>query len=115
MVHLDLDAKVSQKQQQQKRAHDSRARTRHFAVGDFVYACGYGGGRPHWIPAQIVQRTGPVSFKVKLDGGITCRRHQDQLHRRFDPATEATSTDADTVLTGTEPLVPTHADPPEHS
>ena len=65
------------KQQQQKQAHDLRAHTHSFTISDLVYVCGYGSGQSNWIPAHIVQRTGPVSFKVKLDSGIICCRHQD--------------------------------------
>jgi len=66
----------------------------------------YGSGQSHRIPAWIVQRTGPVSFKVKLDSGIIHRQHQDQLRKQFEAVTEATSTDVDTDLAATEPFVP---------
>jgi len=74
---------INQKQQQQKQTHDLWACTRSFTIGDLVYARSYGSGQSNWIPAHIVQRTGPVSFKVKLDSGIICRRHQDQLRKWF--------------------------------
>jgi len=97
---------VSQKQQQQKQTHDLRARTHSFTVGDLAYVRGYGSGQSNWIPSHIVQRTGPVSFKVKLESGIICRRHQDQLRKRFETVTEATSTNVKTDLTATGTFSP---------
>ncbi len=99
---------MSEKQQQQKQAHDSRVRARNLVVGDMVYARGYGRGQPHWIPAQIVQRTGPVSFKVELDsGGVYCR-HQDQLRKRLATTTDTSYPDTATDATpdATETLLP---------
>ena len=84
---------MSQKQQQQKQIHDLRACTHRFTVGDLIYARGYGSGQSNWISAHIVQRTGPVAFKV------ICRRHQDRLRKWFKTVTEATTTDVDTDLT----------------
>ena len=99
----DFCTKMSQRQQQQKQAHDSRARTRHFTVGDLVYPRGYGRGQSHWIPAKIVQKTN-WSCVLQNDGGLICRWHQDQLRKRFDTTVEATFSDADPAAT--ESLVP---------
>ncbi len=99
IIRPDLCSRVSEKQQQQKQAHDSRARACNLAVGDMVYARGYGRGQLHWIPAQIVQRTGPISFKVELDSGGIYRRHKDQLRKRFDTTTDATYPDTATDAT----------------
>ena len=35
-----------------------------------------------WLPGVIQQRTGPVSFGVKLNDGRMRRCHQDQLRKR---------------------------------
>ncbi len=124
IIRPDLCSRVSEKQQRQKQAHDSRARARNLAVVDMVYARGYGRGQPHWIPAQIVQRTGPVSFKVELDSGGIYRRHQDQLRKRFatttdttypDTATDATPDTTETLLPRPFPLNIPEATPPEVS
>ena len=35
-----------------------------------------------WLPGQIVEVTGPVSYKVRIDkDGRIFRRHQDQLRK----------------------------------
>ena len=41
-------------------------------------------GQPKWLSGSIVQRNGPVSFKVNADG-VIMRRHLDQM-RTSDPA-----------------------------
>ena len=41
--------------------------------------------KDRWVPAEVVQQTGPVSYKCKLPGGRVVRRHQDQILRRSLP------------------------------
>ena len=44
-----------------------------------VYAPNYRPG-PKWVPAEVIEVTGPVSYKVKLlQNQMIWRRHQDQL------------------------------------
>jgi len=54
-----------------------RMNVREFTVGERVLARNYGGGQK-WIPGQIKEVTGPVSYKVQIEGGIL-RKHVDQL------------------------------------
>lgn len=35
-----------------------------------------------WIPGFIAKSTGPLSYKVMLNGGFLVRRHVDQILRR---------------------------------
>ena len=35
-----------------------------------------------WLPGIVTEKTGPVSFKVKLTTGPNQRCHQDQLRKR---------------------------------
>ena len=35
-----------------------------------------------WLPGQIVEKTGPISFRVLLEDGRGKRCHQDQLRAR---------------------------------
>ena len=73
--------RVEKKQQQQKAQHDRRAKPRVFNVGDAVFVRNSGAGC-RWLPGQIVEKTGPVSFRVLLEDGRGKRCHQDQLRAR---------------------------------
>ena len=35
-----------------------------------------------WLPGKVERKTGPVSFRVRLEDGNLIKRHQDQLHMR---------------------------------
>ena len=74
--------RVEKKQLLQKEQHDSRSRERKLEVGDSVFVRNYHQGN-RWLPGVIEQRTGPVSFRVKLTDGRTRRCHQDQVRKRF--------------------------------
>ena len=50
-----------------------------FEVGDPVLARNYSGGAK-WLKGVIQEVTGPLSYKVKINGGVI-RRHVDQLVR----------------------------------
>ena len=73
--------RVESKQQRQKEQHDSRARKRNLEVGEEVFVRNYHQGN-RWLPGVISQKTGPVSFRVKLADGRERRCHQDQLRKR---------------------------------
>ena len=91
--------RVEKKQSQQKEQHDLRSRERSLEVGAKVFVRNYHHGA-RWLPGVIDQRTGPVSFKVRLEDGRIRRCHQDQvrnrsvvvpreLHTEFDTTTPA--------------------------
>ena len=64
-------------------------KAREFIVGDRVIAQSYRGGEK-WVSGVIAEKTGPVSYKVQIHGGII-RRHVDQIkkdHRRLQPPPE---------------------------
>ena len=70
---------------------------RDFQVGERVTARNYSRGGK-WVAGVILEKTGPVSYKVQINGGII-RRHVDQL--RMDGRTEDVKRDtceAPTVL-----------------
>lgn len=56
---------------------DSKSTTKAFQVGDQIYARNYG-GHPLWIPDQVVEVTGPCSYKLDIGLSRVWRRHQDQ-------------------------------------
>ena len=73
--------RVERKQSQQKEQHDTRSRERKFNEGSKVFVRNYHQGN-RWLPGVVKQRTGPVSFHVKLDDGRIRRCHQDQIRNR---------------------------------
>ena len=99
-TRLDLlkpspEVSVEHKQVQQKIGHDRKAKARVFQTGSLVYARNFGSGHT-WIPGQIVERSGPVSFMVKCSDGNLVRRHQDQLrHRTSTCASESVQSSPD--------------------
>ena len=69
---------MTDKQSQQKAAHDSHSKSRQFHVGQSVMARNLRPG-PKWIPGIIVQRLGPLSFLIETRDGQLWRRHVDHL------------------------------------
>ena len=84
LIHPDLEKKVADKQEQQKKYHDQHARGRKFSLGQEVMARNYGKGNK-WMPGIIKKQNGPVSYTVLVDG-MCWERHADQLR---DKSTEA--------------------------
>ena len=83
LLHPDMGRKVWRSQEQQKLAHDSRAKLRSFVAGDAVYARNYRQG-PSWLAGVVVDQEGSVLFRVRLSDGTVIRRHSDQLRHRVD-------------------------------
>ena len=63
-----MAARVEQKQLEQKKQHDLRAKSRTLRVGDHVFVKNFSAGR-RWIPCVIVEMSGPLSFRVNLEEG----------------------------------------------
>lgn len=74
----DIKAKVQQKQQE---SHDKNAKLRVFTTGDDVLVRNYSYG-PKWIPAVIVNSSGPVSYTVAVGSGQILKQHVDQIQIR---------------------------------
>lgn len=62
---------------QQKQIQDSTRAYHTYENGQSVMARNYRAGPP-WLPGTVVDVTGPVSYKVAVNGAIW-RRHTDQL------------------------------------
>ena len=74
----NLKDKVSQKQEDQKRFHDNpTTKTRKFSPEQKVLVENLRNATPKWISGKIITKTGPLSYKVEIDGVIH-RRHVDQ-------------------------------------
>lgn len=77
---------VAQKQAEQKKYHDAHARKCSFEIGQGVLALNLRDG-PKWLLGTIIEKTGPVSYKVAVNGQIW-RRHIDQLLSYHGPVRE---------------------------
>ena len=78
LLRPDLGTHVSNKQAQQKKAHDRKSRKREFMVGQSVMARNLRPG-PAWVPAVVVERFGPVSYRVETSDQQLWKRHVDHL------------------------------------
>ena len=101
---------VEKKQLQQKEQHDLRSRERPQEVGTNVFVRNYHHG-DRWLPGVIEQRTGPVSFKVRLEGGKIRRCHQDQVRNRSVETPRESHTELDTTTPATVSSEPSTESP----
>ena len=46
------------------------ARLREFKVGEQVLAQGYGASSEKWVRGIVTEKTGPLSYKIKINGCI---------------------------------------------
>ena len=98
LLKPDLQQKVHDKQLKQKQSRDKHCRAQNFFEGRKVFVKNHGKGNK-WLPGQICQQTGPVSFKVQLRNGKRIRCHQDHIRSREcdsdvpDPSSSVTSED----------------------
>ena len=72
------------KQALQKSAHDRRAYSRKWAVGDRVMARSLRPGLG-WIPSIVTEVLGPVTYVVETEEGLHWKRHADQLKDWLPP------------------------------
>ena len=102
---------VLSKQDQQKSHYDSSvSRKLELSPESSVMVRNYStGSKDRWVPARVLQQTGPVSYKCALPEGNVVRRHQDQILSRsmsspiktFQPLSEQSAH---------SPVVPERAD-----
>ncbi len=82
--HLDLlkpniDARVEDKQERQKTAHDQHAKDRAFQTGDIVYIRNHGSSDSTWKPGKVIPQHGQMMYNVELPNGQVTRRHVDDI------------------------------------
>ena len=68
-------------------------------------------GEPKWLVAQVVERTGPLSYKVLIEGNIWCC-HIDQI-TKLDPSVVLASNNSLAVAVKAVPV--RHRDEPRTS
>ena len=78
---------VLTKQNNQKSNYDSKvARNLELLPESPVMVRNYSTfSKDRWVPARVLEQTGPVSYKCELLGGQVVRRHQDQILNRSVP------------------------------
>ena len=74
--------KVVFRQEKSKSYHDNHARNRTFHYGEHVYIRNFGPGS-RYIPATVVDVTGPVSYGVQLHNSKIVKRHVDHIFARL--------------------------------
>lgn len=78
LIRPDLRHRVETQQFAQKKHHDNTTKERQFAQGDRVLVKSFSPG-PKWKKAHTEERTKPLSYTVKCEGGVVTRRHVDHL------------------------------------
>ncbi|KAI0213198.1 hypothetical protein LSAT2_001793 [Lamellibrachia satsuma] len=83
LMHPDIGQRVHQRQQKQVESHSVHAKDRTLRVGDTMYVMRT--GKTKWFRGVIVEQTGPVSFRVRLDDGRVVRRHVAHVRSQLPP------------------------------
>ena len=65
----------------QKKYHNCGTKSRSFQIGDAVFVRNLTSG-PKWIPGQIQEVRGPVTYTVLLQDGHEMKRCVDQIRSR---------------------------------
>jgi len=81
IMRPDVGKTVEQAQKRQQTAYRSSPQTKEFKEGDQVWARNYRDG-DKWVPAQVVTRQGPLTYKVRVNESLVWKRHVDQLKGR---------------------------------
>ena len=81
LMHPYIGQRVHQQQQKQVESHNMHAKDRTLRVGETVFVRNFD-GKSKWLCGVIVEQTGPVSFRVRLDDGRVVRRHVDHVRSR---------------------------------
>ena len=79
-LYPDRREEVEKHQAQRKRDHDNRMKRCDFQPGDCVFARNFTSQGDRWVAGCIDRQTGPVSFRVALNGSnVVWQRHIDQI------------------------------------
>ena len=91
LVQPDIKDTVLRKQGKECDSHTSSTDCTFYA-GDAVGAMNFA-GTPKWQPGVLEEKTGPVSYTVRLADGRVWRRRCDHLRKRLPAETEGTEPD----------------------
>jgi hypothetical protein len=81
IMRPDVGKTVEQAQERQQAAYRSSQQTKEFKDGDLVWARNYREG-DKWVPASVVKRKGPLTYRVRINDSLVWKRHVDQLKPR---------------------------------
>ena len=81
-IQPDLASHVEAKQIVQKKNHNCHSRDRVFQIGDLVFLKNFG-NKPAWLPSEIKEIRGPVSYTVMLNDSCSFKRHVDHIRVRI--------------------------------
>ena len=116
LLRPDVEGRVASKQAAQKQQHDRHSRKRDLFVGQRVMVRNLRPG-PGWIPGTIVERNGPLSYLVQVNGNQMWKRHIDHLREMGDsPCTTTTGTPescSDMNTPGPDSREPDSPEPPQ--
>lgn len=88
LIKPDIGKRVEQEQYRQKRNRDKKE-LRDFEITDSVWVENTTTGDT-WLKGTIVDKTGPLSYLVKLtSNGLVVRKHVDQLRARVQNAVQS--------------------------
>jgi len=106
LIKPDLHKRVEKEQSRQKDVHDIHAKGRLFVPGDTVYIRNFDRGSSNiWLPGNIIQTMGPLSFQIALSDGRIVRRHINCICKRCVELTKDFSDGLmDTTSNSSEPV-----------
>jgi transposase InsO family protein len=91
-IQPSIESRVISSQAKNCDQRNRVARDRMFYAGDSVWVVNFQGS-PKWMPGVLENKTGPVSFSVRLPDGRLWRRHVDHIRcRRPEEETQPTPT-----------------------
>uniref|UniRef100_A0A1X7SI27 Uncharacterized protein n=1 Tax=Amphimedon queenslandica TaxID=400682 RepID=A0A1X7SI27_AMPQE len=97
LLKPDINRRVQDRQEVQKRAYDHHAQERgEFEINDFVMVRIHRDNHQYWEPGIITEKISLVSFVVKLEDGTRCHCHIDQLCKRFSSSRDSSNGTPDT-------------------
>ena len=98
-----VSSKVKTKQEAQKKFHCNQPRKLNLEPKSPVMMRNYGKYGAKWLPATVMERTGPVSYRCQLQDGRVFRRHLDQLHVRHKSVSPAPPVERPPLVTSSSP------------
>ena len=110
-----VSARVSKRQEAQKKEHSNAPRTLHLPPESPVMIRNYTPGGSKWIPSSVVKQTGPLSYKCELPSGNVVKRHQDQIITRTVPTPPLPAETPPVAATASSPAKPVVSDETMHS
>ena len=82
LLYPDVSKGVQAKQILQQKSRSSVQGLRNFQPDNLVYCRHFSSTKPTWVPAVIKNKTGPLTYELKLTDGRIVRRHIDHIISR---------------------------------